>query len=108
VLLPGGVLCRDTPEELTEANRLGLKRGWFDDLLIVGINLVAVRVKGATKLHGVGRFGGWNVFGEQKIRVSLSFAGASRAVARIPATARCWILRESDIMLCVKPIATSA
>jgi hypothetical protein len=77
----GVVLCRDTPEELTEANRLGLKRGWFDDLLIVGVNLVAVRVKGATKLHGVGRFGGWNVFGEQKIRVSLSFASPPEPIA---------------------------
>lgn len=39
------------------------------------------RVNGATKLHGLGRFGGWNVFLEQKIRASLSFAGPPEPIS---------------------------
>ena len=60
-------------KQLVSANRLGLKSGYFDDLLIVDSNLVAHKVRGATKLRGRGFLRGWGTFLNQKIEVKLNF-----------------------------------
>jgi hypothetical protein len=53
-----------------------LKKGHFVGLLIVDSTGKAVRVRNARKLHGIGRFGGYNIFLNQKIRVELELDGA--------------------------------
>jgi hypothetical protein len=44
-------------------------------MLIVEANGKAYKVPGAKKLHGVGPFGGYNIFLNQKIKVELLFEG---------------------------------
>jgi hypothetical protein len=67
------ILVHHTYDEVTTASKAGLKGGWYDGLLIVSANSVAIRVKGATKLYGDGRFWGYNVFLNQRIHVGLEF-----------------------------------
>jgi hypothetical protein len=45
------------------------KGGWYEDLLVVDSTGMALRVTGATKLHGVGPFWGYNIFLNQRIKV---------------------------------------
>jgi hypothetical protein len=51
------------------------KGGWYDDLLVVDHTGLALRVKGAEKLHGVGLFRGYNIFLNQRIKMKLHVAG---------------------------------
>lgn len=67
----GLLVAFETMDELTQANKRALKNGWFDGLLVIGSNLIAIRMRGARKLHGIGRMRGYNVFLEQRIRVAL-------------------------------------
>ena len=61
--------------KLTTCNTLGLKRGWYDGLLIIDSLGKSVLVKSARKLHGVGRFWGYNIFLNQRIKVELTYEG---------------------------------
>jgi len=61
---------------LTTTTKAALKRGNFDNLLIVDSTGQAVRVKGARYLHSVGPFGGYNIFLNQRIKVALEYNGA--------------------------------
>jgi len=63
-------------ENLTTTTKTALKRGNFDNLLIVDSTGQAVRVKGARRLHGIGPFGGYNIFLNQRIKVTLEYDGA--------------------------------
>ena len=54
-----------------QTTRAGIKNGMFKDLLIVDSAMMAFRIKDAKKVHGIGLFGGWNIFLNQKIRVEL-------------------------------------
>lgn len=70
------IVVHKTYDELTTATKGGVKGGWYDGLLIVGANSVAIKAKGGKKLHGVGRFWGYDVFLDQRIRVGLEFNGS--------------------------------
>jgi hypothetical protein len=74
------VIVMGTREELTTATKAGLASGWFDDLRIVGSNDVAVTIKTARKLRGVGPFGGYNIFLNQRIQVELEPAGTPEPI----------------------------
>jgi len=65
---------------LTSSNQLAVKRRVFNDVLLVDSDARAFHVNGARKLHGIGRFGGWNIFLNQTIRVELSFDGHPRTI----------------------------
>jgi hypothetical protein len=65
------VYVAPTAESATVCTRAALAGGWYDGLLVVGSNSVAVRIKNARKLHGVGLFWGYNIFLNQRIRVEL-------------------------------------
>jgi hypothetical protein len=58
-------------ETLTTATKVGLKKGSFDNMLIVGSDGKAVKIRNARKLHGIGPFWGYNIFLNQKIKVEL-------------------------------------
>ena len=45
----------------------------FDDLLLIDSRGAGYRVHGASKLHSVGPFWGYNIFLNQKLRVRLNF-----------------------------------
>jgi len=61
-------------DTLTTTNKLALKpRGWYHGMIIVDQDGHAIRVKSATKLHGVGPFWGYNLFFNQRIKVRLNF-----------------------------------
>lgn len=90
------VLVVSSQEELTTTNKAALRNGFFANLLLVGSNSVGAQVKGARKLHGIGPFGGFNLFLNQRIRVALEFAGPPFAVElddvkqRVQASFRNW------------------
>jgi hypothetical protein len=58
-------------DSLTITTRAGLKNGLFDHLLIVDSQGCVLSVKNAKKLYGVGRFWGYNIFLNQRIKVEL-------------------------------------
>jgi hypothetical protein len=62
-------------DKLTTCNKLGLKRGWYNRLLIIDSLGKSIRVKSARKLHGVGRFWGYTVSLNQRIKVELTYDG---------------------------------
>ncbi len=64
-----------TAEAFTTTTKAGLKNRMFDNVLVIGSNSQAVRVKSARKLHGVGPFWGYNIFLNQRIKVELIFDG---------------------------------
>lgn len=65
------VYAMPTPDVLTTCTKVALRNGYFDNLLIVDANGIGYWVKGARKLHGVGRFFGYNIFLNQRIKVDL-------------------------------------
>ena len=58
-------------DEVTQSSNTALLKGFFREQLIVDSAGRAIRVKGARKLCGVGRFGGYNIFLNQRIKVEL-------------------------------------
>ena len=68
-------LVTQTEEDLTTCSKVGLRNGYFDNLLLVDSSGRGVRVKGAKKLHGIGPFWGYNMFLNQTIKVELIVAG---------------------------------
>ncbi len=66
---------KNKEDDLTTCTKVALKKGFFDDMLIVEASGKAYKVTGAKKLHSVGPFGGYNVFLNQKIKVELLFEG---------------------------------
>jgi len=69
-----GMVVKDW-DTLTTTTKVALTNKVFDNLLIVDSSGKAFRVNGARKLHGIGPFGGFNIFLNQKIRVEPNFAG---------------------------------
>jgi hypothetical protein len=69
------IRIRRSWELLTTTTRAGIKNGMFRDLLLVDSDGLAVRVKDAHKLHGVGLFRGYNIFLNQRIKVKLELSG---------------------------------
>lgn len=65
-----------TPETLTTTTKAGIKNRMFDNVLVVGSNGHAIRIKSARKLHGVGSFWGYNLFLNQRVKVDLFFDGS--------------------------------
>ena len=63
-------------DRLTRCTKHALNSGHFAGLVIVDSAGKAVRVRNARKLHGIGRFGGYNIFLNQKVRVELELDGA--------------------------------
>lgn len=62
-------------DDLTITTSYGLKHGKLEGLLLVDHEGTAVRVEGARKLRGVGPFGGYGIFLNQKIKVELVYEG---------------------------------
>lgn len=65
------VRLSDSYDNLTHTTKAGVKNGMFKDLLIVDSSMMAFRVIDAKKAHGIGLFGGWSIFLNQRIRVDL-------------------------------------
>ena len=63
---------------LTRNTAVGLKEGYYDGLRIVDSRGKWFKVRTARKLHGIGRFGGYNLFLNQRIRVSLDLEDEHR------------------------------
>lgn len=74
----GSLEIAASPSNLTLNTSLGLKEGYYDGLRIVDARGRWFRVRAARKLHGVGRFGGYNVFLNQRIRVALDLEDEHR------------------------------
>ena len=74
----GGLKIAATPADLTTYTARGLKRGHFNDLRLVDSSAKWFRVRSARKLHGVGRWGGYNIFFNQWIRVVLEIEDENR------------------------------
>lgn len=74
----GGLKIAATSVYLTTYTARGLKRGHFNDLRLVDSRSKWFRVRSARKLHGVGRFGGYNVFFNQWIRIELDIEDEHR------------------------------
>jgi hypothetical protein len=93
-------LIRRSEEDLTLANKLGLRRGFFNDLKIVDSKGVLYHVAGASKICGVGLFWGYDLFLSQRIRVALHFSGEPRTISvedikdMIRKCGRGWSLRQ--------------
>lgn len=62
-------------DELTTCTKVALKKGFFNEMLVLEESGKAYKVKGAKKLHGVGPFWGYNIFLNQMIKVELLFEG---------------------------------
>jgi len=76
---PSGALkIAATPVNLTTSTARGLKRGNFNDLRLVDSRSKWYRVRSAVKLHGVGSFGGYDLFFNQLIRVGLDIEDERR------------------------------
>ena len=74
----GGLKIAATPKYLTVYTSRGLKRGHFNDLRLVDSRSKWFRVRSASKLNGVGRFSGYNLFFNQWIRVALDIEDEGR------------------------------
>ena len=59
-------------EQLTTTTSVGLKKGKYKEMKIYDSQGVIWRIDEASFLSGVGIFGGYNILGGRKIRVSLS------------------------------------
>jgi hypothetical protein len=60
-----------TFDELTTCRKLGLQKGYFNDLTIIDSVGQSWTVSSAKKSGNVGRFGGWTLLGARRIRVDL-------------------------------------
>jgi len=65
------------PSELLQTTRAALKGGLFDGLKICASDGCRFVVTGARKIRGIGAFGGWNVFLNQRIEVELDVQASS-------------------------------
>lgn len=78
-VFPNGALkIAVTPAYLTTYTARGLRRGYFNELRIVDSRSKWFRVRSARKLHGLGRFGGYDIFLNQWIRVGLDIEDTHR------------------------------
>ncbi len=66
---------------LTRNTAVGLKQGFYDGLRIVDSRGKWFGVRSARKLHGIGRFGGFNIFLNQRIRVALDLEDENRTAS---------------------------
>ena len=74
----GSLEIAASPMNLTLNTSIGLRDGYYDGLRLVDARGKWFRVRGARKLHGVGRFGGYNLFLNQRIRVALDLEDEHR------------------------------
>ncbi len=74
----GSLEIAAAPTNLTVNTSIGLKQGYYDGLRIVDSRGKWFRVLAARKLHGVGRFNGYNIFFNQRIRVALDIEDEHR------------------------------
>jgi len=65
-------------DALTTTTAAALRGGLFDNLKIVDSSGAEHLVRSARKLHGVGRFWGYNLFLNQRIRVALDVLPTAR------------------------------
>jgi hypothetical protein len=63
----------DSISDLEVSTRYGLKKNVFAGLRIIDSSGRETKVRGATKVSGIGKFGGWNILLGQKIRVRLDY-----------------------------------
>lgn len=77
----GLTLVMDTLNELTTCNKTALNNGYFDSMSIVDSSSTEYKICGARKLRGVGPFGGYNLFLNQRIEVALQFGEQSVQVS---------------------------
>jgi hypothetical protein len=80
-LSKGVALVSRGPADLTTCRSAGLRRGWYNDLLLVDSSGQGWQIGGARKLHGVGPLWGYNIFLNQKIRVELLLSKGPLAVS---------------------------
>ena len=69
----GIVFVKQDLESLSICTKAALRYGYFKNLWLVDLNHHRFNIRSAKKLHGVGRFWGYNLFLNQKIRVELAF-----------------------------------
>ena len=74
----GSLKVIPTSAYLTLNTAVGLREGYFTDLEIVDSRGKWIIVRAARKLHGEGRFGGYNLFLNQRIRVELDLHDEDR------------------------------
>ena len=74
----GSLEIASSPSALTLNTSTGLKKGYYDGLRLVDSRARWFRVRGARKLHGVGPFGGYTIFLNQRIRVALDLEDEER------------------------------
>jgi hypothetical protein len=70
-----------TQNDLTTTTSTALKKGVFSDLLLVDSRAMAVKITGAKTVGGIGPFGGYNIFGNRKIRIELETRGTPDPIA---------------------------
>ena len=70
-----------TVETFTTTTKAGLKNRMFENVLVIGSDGQAARVKSANKLHGVGPLWGFNIFLNQRIKVDPVFDGEQFSVS---------------------------
>lgn len=61
-----------TEDELTSCTKLGLTKGHFKGLVIVDSEGERFEVKSAEKVSTLGLFWGFNLFGDQRLRIKLN------------------------------------
>ena len=67
--------------EATTCTKFALRSGFYSDQLVVDSTGRALKVRGARKLRGIGRWHGYNVFFNQRIQVDLEFEGEGVALS---------------------------
>mgnify|MGYP000853456588 CR=1 FL=1 len=66
---------RTDRDDLVITTTAGVKNGMFDNMLVVGVDGKAVRVKSARKLQGIGFLWGFNPMVGRRIKVELLYDG---------------------------------
>jgi len=74
----GSFQIASSSASLTRNTSVGLKEGYYNGLQIVDSRGKWFRVRGARKLHGIGRFGGYTLFLNQRIRVAIDLEEENR------------------------------
>lgn len=73
----GIVIVVSEEEAVTTCTTAAIKNGWHREMLLVDTEGNARVVCGAEVLHGIGRFGGFNLFLNRRVRVRLQFRGGA-------------------------------
>lgn len=82
LILYRDMLCAERSEEsLTTTTSIALRKGFFDELKIIDSNGRQYVVTKASKLHGVGRFWGYNIFLNRWIRVALNLRSSGEILS---------------------------